>query len=818
MASGGLNGGWRVRRWLAVLIGVLLISTMAAESPFSSPAGAAPLAGAQSLVGACDANGDGSTGGEPRDWVTNGADATAQELADKAGLVLPAAAPAHRWKVPVCVEDLAGGRAVSVTGPATDVLAATAGLWEAAALQAARQDLASQYWQPGPRMAPDVRGMQVVGLETWLAIDPAAWVSVSSATSVGEVAVQATAVPTKTVWVFSDKTIRCDGPGVAYTPGAPGPAPCGREWEHTTSVAPMAMEVYIEYSVSWSSSIGGTGSLSDSGDSLGEFDLTVGEIQSVGSLGDNDHPTDPGLPSPPVEVAPDCSLAMMVETNCGKGLPGWPDIPSQQDDHKPDCSLFNFFSGFGNAVDCAKEGIKKVGDAIEAGVEWIGEQAKVIYELLPGPLKMVLDALAGCAEFGLDAIKGVWSTVQQVMAAGRDPAKFLQEQLALINDMKAAITADPTGFAQEFLEGQLDLDLLRDNPAKWFGKVGCEIAVAIFTAGAAAGGGRIAKIINKIDDIKDWTGRKLHLPSDGRDRDPNKPNPITCKLNSFPTGTPVLMADGTHQPIDTIKPGDWVWAAEPTNRQWGPVQVIDQWSHHDHGRMATLTLTDGSTVTATDHHRFWVDNTGAWIQLADVKPGDHLLTPDGVTAVAAVYVTTPRHTLVWELDTAGPDTFTANTGTTDVLVHNAGSCDSTGHPTGSWTDADRKQIKAGTELGGLDPADPKLLNDVLTGYKNQWLTGPNGDRFLVDKDDLSTILSRHHPRFFDGDAKGLNTSFDGSLSPDQVVDVLRNVVKDGDRTPVFNGIKVTKNIDGVNYEVVLDTKTGHVVHFTPIAP
>jgi hypothetical protein len=91
--------------------------------------------------------------------------------------------------------------------------------------------------------------------------------------------------------------------------------------------------------------------------------------------------------------------------------------------------------------------------------------------------------------------------------------------------------------------------------------------------------------------------------------------------------------------------------------------------------MATLTVAGGGQVTATDDHRFWVADSGAWVGAGQVQPGDQLLTPDGVTTVAAVAVSPPAETLVWELDIATDDTFAVGAGSADVLVHNAGPCD-----------------------------------------------------------------------------------------------------------------------------------------------
>jgi intein/homing endonuclease len=82
--------------------------------------------------------------------------------------------------------------------------------------------------------------------------------------------------------------------------------------------------------------------------------------------------------------------------------------------------------------------------------------------------------------------------------------------------------------------------------------------------------------------------------------------------------------------------------------------------------MATVTLSDGGSVTATDHHKFWVASKRAWLELEDLRPGDHLFTPQGLSEVASVYVAWHSETVVWELDIADDDTFAVYTGTTDV--------------------------------------------------------------------------------------------------------------------------------------------------------
>ncbi len=559
-------------------------------------------------------------------------------------------------------------------------------------LDLALLDLRAQSWKPAPRLSPDHRGMQVVGLETWLAIDIGAWTTLSTFQSDGAVAVAATATPVRTVWVFSDEVIRCDGPGVEYSAGAAGPAPCGRDWEHTTAVAPMAMEVYIEYRVEWEASTGETGTLDPlAGNSLGRFDLSVGEIQSVGTLGDDPHPNDPGITQADLGSRAACTLYMLSSGQCSD--PQDPPVasePGAEGDKPPTCDLGTYlpWNWGSDTVDCATAAAGEV-------IDYVKDKATELYALLPGPLKAVVDALAGCAEFGIDAVKNLWSSVETVGRAIADPQGFVTEQLDLLKSLKQALETDPEGFIKEFLGEQVDLDLLQENKAKWIGKMGCEVAVALFSAGAGSST-RIGKIFSRIDDIRAWINGKLHLPGGGDnipgegvpgdgtpdvdlpgDKTPDGDGPTCgiggggCGCNSFPAGTLVALADGTRVPIELIEPGDRVTTYDTASGAWRSQLVLAQWSAVDLGSMATAVVAGGGTLTATDNHRFWVDSQGAWVDLADLQPGDLLLTPDGVTPVTAIDVGPPTATVVWELDVAVDDDFVVTQGTASALVHNA---------------------------------------------------------------------------------------------------------------------------------------------------
>jgi hypothetical protein len=642
-----------MRRVLWLLVWVVVVPVVSVVVPPSvSPVSA----------GACDADGDGRASGFTDDWLSDGSDTTAARLAADAGRSLSSAAAGYRWEVPVCVE----GAAVSVIGSISRVLAPSAPLWEASAVAGGTSALQALYWSPAPLITPSVDGLQVVGLETWLAIDPSTWVTLHHTEVYGEVIVHFQAIPQATIWTFTDLVKRCPGgPGVVYTPGAAGPAPCGRDWDHTTSVGPMTMEVVIEYQVLWTSSIGGAGAFVTTGAPLARYDLAVGEIQTIGALGDNPHPASPGLaPDPPYDTPGDCSLQEFARGDCAQSRQGG------------GCSAFSW----GGVKNCITSGVGAVIDAGQWAFDNLAQLALQIKALLPGWAKAILDVLEGCAEFGIDAVAGLWNTVKTIGDALDDPVGFVQEKLGELQAIMAAIEENPREFAEQFLGDLAELDLLRTQPAKWVGKIGCELALTIFTAGAA-GSARMARLTDKIDDITDWVNNKRRRDRNNDNNDPDgnsDPDSSNCSLvtgicecNSFPAGTRVRLASGDHLPIESISPGQLVATYDTGTARWGAAPVLAQWSAIDRGWMATVVLADGSRVTATDHHRIWVDGEGRWVEADRLDPGDLLLGPDGVTAVESVELVGPVPTRVWELDVADDDNFlVAGTGGAEVLVHN----------------------------------------------------------------------------------------------------------------------------------------------------
>ncbi|WP_406293478.1 polymorphic toxin-type HINT domain-containing protein [Embleya sp. NBC_00888] len=170
-------------------------------------------------------------------------------------------------------------------------------------------------------------------------------------------------------------------------------------------------------------------------------------------------------------------------------------------------------------------------------------------------------------------------------------------------------------------------------------------------------------------------------------------SPSTAKLlagktgggcNSFLPETLVLLADGSSKPISEVKVGDLVMATDPESGETSPQQVTALITGIGEKSLVEITVdTDGDrgtatdTITATDHHPFWLEDRQDWVDAENLTPGDLLRTSAGTYVQITAIRKWTQHRQVNNLTVEGPHTYYALAGKTPVLVHN---CDpSTGH-------------------------------------------------------------------------------------------------------------------------------------------
>jgi Pretoxin HINT domain len=93
--------------------------------------------------------------------------------------------------------------------------------------------------------------------------------------------------------------------------------------------------------------------------------------------------------------------------------------------------------------------------------------------------------------------------------------------------------------------------------------------------------------------------------------------------------------------------------------------------------LMAVQLSDGSAITVTVHHPFWVDRGLAmhgprWLQAGQLRRGDHLSTASGTDVRVTGLRYNGGHVVMYTLTVAYDHTFFV--GSARVLVHNASGC------------------------------------------------------------------------------------------------------------------------------------------------
>ncbi|WP_138909787.1 polymorphic toxin-type HINT domain-containing protein [Streptomyces chryseus] len=182
---------------------------------------------------------------------------------------------------------------------------------------------------------------------------------------------------------------------------------------------------------------------------------------------------------------------------------------------------------------------------------------------------------------------------------------------------------------------------------------------------------KLADAQRKLDEKKPDQAK----PDKPKPDQPDK-KPITCAgAHSFLPGTPVLLADGSRAPIETVRVGDRVTVTDPVSGVTTSRRVTHTITTYDDKHFTRLTVRTPAglrSVTATDTHPFWLTGAGAhrWADAGDIRPGASLRASDGsALPVTAVAHHTRRQT-THDLTVAGIHTYYVGVGSRNALVHN----------------------------------------------------------------------------------------------------------------------------------------------------
>lgn len=257
----------------------------------------------------------------------------------------------------------------------------------------------------------------------------------------------------------------------------------------------------------------------------------------------------------------------------------------------------------------------------------------------------------------------------------------------------------------------------------------------------------------------------------------------TC-TQCFLAGTDVLMSDGTTQDIEDIKLGDKVMATDPKTGESGPRKVTRLIITEDDKYFNTISIaTENGTekITATYEHPFWSPSEGRWVGAADLRPAMTLLTDHGSTVIVTGNHAFRKHARTYNLTVDDLHTYYVLAGQTPVLVHNSGGC-----------------------LPALRDWSSQRFQ-----FGNQSL--------MLDKKGMEHILTRHHPKYWDGSVKKTQSFFDSSMSIDDVQGAIGQVMRQNRDTLVQRGsqgmYQIRGNVNGVDY--VLGMNRGRVGQFYP---
>ncbi|GIH22787.1 hypothetical protein Aph01nite_10970 [Acrocarpospora phusangensis] len=217
-------------------------------------------------------------------------------------------------------------------------------------------------------------------------------------------------------------------------------------------------------------------------------------------------------------------------------------------------------------------------------------------------------------------------------------------------------------------------------------------------------------------------GGGLKLPT-VRERGPS------C-TNSFVPGTGVLMADGSHKPIQEVRLGDEVLATDPETGESTARPVVATIVGEGDRHLVEITVdTDGARgagtglVVATGNHPFWVDDRGLWIEAADLEIGDTLRTPAGARLAVVGLHERDTRTRVHNLTIDGVHTYHVAAGEADLLVHNCpsgGGGGGTGKSGGGsgGSGGSGSSGSGGTSSGGGGGSSPGWGPDYTAGTRH----------------------------------------------------------------------------------------------------
>lgn len=331
----------------------------------------------------------------------------------------------------------------------------------------------------------------------------------------------------------------------------------------------------------------------------------------------------------------------------------------------------------------------------------------------------------------------------KAIQAAKELAKILADELGITDALDCITKGDMGACTETLINVLLSLiggavgKLAAKYGAPWKWKKAYELIQRLRKHGGDLYDGLTGLLKNRkrvkdaekaLDEAKKKYDPNQKKPDEDEPNDKSTPCPVR---HSFLPGTPVLLADGRRVPIETVRAGMRVAAADPATGESGGRQVTRTFTTYDDKEFTRLTVrtaAGAAVVTATDTHPFWLAGERRWADAGDIRPGARLRTQTGAgfTVLAARHYVQRQTT--YDLAVAGMHTYFVGVGPAVALVHN-NDCDMSPEE----VDAARNP-----DVGEGDPKKfkdhflrhKKLVEDALgTKYKKLKDDGP---RFRED--------------------------------------------------------------------------------------
>lgn len=352
-------------------------------------------------------------------------------------------------------------------------------------------------------------------------------------------------------------------------------------------------------------------------------------------------------------------------------------------------------------------------------------------------------------ELGTDALTG-----NRYLFAAANPVAFYEDGHGLFSTLgdivKTAVPFIPVvGTAVDVVSAATGRDLL-DGGRKMSG---AERAMTLGTAAFSLvpggslvrGGAKVAadaasaatkvRTVDKVGDAISAGSSKItrRASSKGSSFSSKIDDAPSCSLsNSFVAATPILLADGTTNPIAEVDVGDLVLATDPDTGETSAKPVTALINGTGDKDLVELTI-DGATVVATDAHPFYSVTDADFVDAADLQPGDLLRTPDGTTVTVTHVRAWTEHETVYNFTVNDHHTYYA--GPTPTLVHNCGEL------------SERAARREAMRQHRVPTSQANNYRRVPQYGKNDNLKGPQGEPYEVleatDVDGKTVPIQNH---------------------------------------------------------------------------